>query len=112
MNTGEQLQFDGVQANLAAATAGHRTFREHAETALAAFARSGVSFTADDIRGAIPPGVEPHSHNVLPSLIRTWAHRGVIQPVGWVRSNRASRHASVNRVWRGSTNLPAEAPHD
>lgn len=110
MNTGEQLQLNGVQANLAAATAGHRTFREHAETALAAFARSGVSFTADDIRDAIPPGIEPHSHNVLPSLIRTWAHRDAIRPVGWVRSNRASRHASVNRVWCGTN--PVEARHD
>ena len=100
--TGEQLLFEGIEANLAAATAPHRTYREHAEVVLADIARRGVEFTADDVRRRIPDDVEPHSHNVLPSLIRLWASRGHIEPVGWVRSTRPTRHASVNRVWRGT----------
>lgn len=102
MPTGEQLAIDGVEANLAAATAIHRTYRDHAEAVLARFARAETTFTADDVRDLIPAGVEPHSHNVLPSLINVWARRGAIQAVGWVRSTRPTRHASVNRVWRGT----------
>jgi hypothetical protein len=100
--TGRQLREDGVAANLAAATAVHRSFREHAEQVLARYIRHGALFTADDIRQEIPDGVEPHSANVLPSLIGVYAARGVITPVGWAVSTRRSRHASHNRLWRGS----------
>ncbi len=103
MTTGEQLRIDGVDANLAAATAGHRaTYRDHVEATLARYAREGTEFSAEDVRKTIPPGIEPHSHNVLPSLIRLWATRGAIEAVGWVRSTRPTRHASVNRLWRGT----------
>lgn len=113
---GEQLRIDGIEANLAAAAALNRPYREHAELILADFARRQAEFTADDVRRLIPDGVEPHSHNVLPSLIRVWAARGAIQAVGWVRSTRPSRHASVNRMWRGvggepDTDTGAAGPH-
>lgn len=103
MSIGEQLQINGVAANLAAATAATRDFRDHAETILAAFSRQRREFTADDVREAIPPEADPpHSPNTLPSLINAWSRRGAIEPVGWVRSTRRTRHASVNRVWRGT----------
>lgn len=99
---GEQLRHTGIEANLAAALAPQRSFREHAELILGRLCRQGRQFTVDDVRQRIPDGIEPHSPNVLPSLIRLWSSRGAIEPVGWVRSNRASRHASVNRIWRGT----------
>ncbi len=103
MTTGEQLRLDGVEANLAAATAPHRvTFRDHVEALLAEHSRNRTEFSAEDIRKAIPDGVEPHSHNVLPSLIRLWATRGAIEPVGWIAATRPTRHGSVNRVWKGT----------
>ena len=103
MSTGEQLQLDGAAANLAAATAPHRAdYREHVETILAGYVRERREFSAEDVRRALPDGVEPHSHNVLPSIIRAWAHRGLIEPIGWVRCTRPARHANVNRVWKGT----------
>ncbi len=104
MTTGEQLQLNGAEANLAAATAPHRVdYRDHVETILADYVRRRCEFSAEDVRRALPEGVEPpHSHNVLPSIIRAWAHRGLIQPVGWVRCTRPARHANVNRVWKGT----------
>lgn len=103
MTTGEQLRFDGVAANLAAAAAPHRSsYRDHVEAILAEFSRQGAKFTAEDVRKRVPTGVEPHSCNVLPSLIRLWSTRGAIEPVGWIAATRPQRHGSVNRVWRGT----------
>lgn len=100
---GEQLALDGIEANLAAATAPHRvTYRDHVEAIIAEFSRQRREFSAEDVRELIPEGVEPHSHNVLPSLIRVWAQRGAIEHAGWVAATRPSRHGSVNRVWRGT----------
>ncbi|GGM65042.1 hypothetical protein GCM10012275_39480 [Longimycelium tulufanense] len=89
----------GQESNLAAATATHRAYREHAERALAALVADGRPFTADDIRRAIPEDVEPHSPNVLPSVLGIWAARRVIVPCGEYRSPRRARRASRNRVW-------------
>lgn len=103
MTTGEQLAFDGIAANLAAATAPHRlTYREHVDAILSEFSRREREFTAEDVRKRVPDGVEPHSYNVLPSLIRVWSRRGAIEAVGWVAATRPERHGSVNRVWRGT----------
>lgn len=102
-SVGEQLAIDGIEANLAAATAPHRvTYRDHVEAILADFSRQGTEFTAEDVRKLIPDGVEPHSYNVLPSLIRLFSTRGAIEAVGWVAATRPERHGSVNRVWKGT----------
>jgi hypothetical protein len=89
----------GQQANLDAATAVHRRYREAVEIVLADLVAAGLPFTADDIRKGIPEGVEAHSPNILPSVLGTWAARRVIVPCGEYRSRRRSRRASRNRVW-------------
>lgn len=89
----------GQEANLAAAVAAHRRYREAAEVVLDELVASGQPFTAEDIRRGVPHGIEPHSPNVLPSLIGTWAARRRIVPCGEYRSRRRSRRASRNRVW-------------
>lgn len=66
---------DGQTANLAAATAAHRPYREAAETVLAELVRKGRPSTAEDVRRGIPKDVEPHSPNVLPSVLGAWAAR-------------------------------------
>lgn len=99
MTTDEQLRSDGITANLAAATSGNRDYRHHAERVLAEFIRRRIPFTADEIRKAIPDGVEAHHPNVLPSLLGAAASKHVIRPVGFTNSTRPSRHASRNRVW-------------
>lgn len=102
MTTGEQLALEGVETVLAAETAIHRSFRAHAERALAELIRERVEFTAEDVRARIPEGVEAHHPNVLPALIRLAASRGLIEAVGWRQATRPTRHANVNRVWRAT----------
>ncbi|GAA5104725.1 hypothetical protein [Haloechinothrix salitolerans] len=97
----------GQEANLAAAVAVHRRYREAAETVLAELVREGRPFTAEDIRKGIPDDVEAHSPNVLPSVLGTWAARRLIVPCGEYRSRRRSRRASRNRVWIGNTRASA-----
>ncbi|TCO64365.1 hypothetical protein [Actinocrispum wychmicini] len=89
----------GQSANLAAATAVHRRYREAAETVLADLVADGRPFTAEDIRNGIPEDIEAHSPNVLPSVLGIWAARRRIVPCGEYRSRRRSRRASRNRVW-------------
>lgn len=100
-DTGEQRRDTGVQAVLAASSGVNRSYRFYAERAIAAFVWENDPFTADDVHREIPEGVEPHSPNVLPAVIRSAAQRGVIVQVGWSKSNRPSRHASMQRIWKG-----------
>lgn len=99
--SGEHRRDAGTEAVLAAAAAAHREYREYAEHAIALFAWEGDPFTADDVHDEIPDGVEPHSPNVLPAVIRTAARQGLITHIGWRKSARPSRHASVQRIWKG-----------
>lgn len=99
MTTGEQLKSQGMADCLAAATAPHRTYRQHAEDALEQLIAERRQFTADDIRARIPRGVQPHSPNVLPSVVGSAAARRRIVRVADVRTIRASRHSSRNGLW-------------
>ncbi|MGH3859186.1 hypothetical protein [Actinokineospora sp.] len=91
----------GQEANLAAASAVHRRYRDAVEAVLADLVESGRPFTADDVRRGVPDEVEAeaHSPNVLPSVLGIWAARRVIVPCGEYRSRRRPRRASRNRVW-------------
>lgn len=95
----------GQEANLAAAIAPHRQYRDAVETVLAELVASGQPFTADDVRNGVPDHVdaEAHSPNVLPSVLGIWAARRLIVPCGEYRSRRRPRRASRNRVWIGRT---------
>lgn len=93
---------EGIAANLAAATSINRDYRYHAEASLAALIRSGAPFNADDVRAQIPSGIEPHSDNVLPSVIGAAAARKQIVGVDRCLSRRRSRHGSRLTVWVGA----------
>jgi hypothetical protein len=91
----------GHEANLAAANAVHRRYREAAERVLAELVVDGNPFTVDDVRQRIPDEIQPHHPNVLPSLLGIWAERRLIVPCGEYRSRRRPRRASRNRIWIG-----------
>ncbi|RKT85629.1 hypothetical protein SAMN05421805_12768 [Saccharopolyspora antimicrobica] len=94
----------GQAAALAAATAGHLTYRERCEAALAELVARGEPFSADDVR-ALAGDDEGAGCNVLPSVIGVAAHpsapdRIAIAPTSqYYRSTRRTRRASRNRVW-------------
>lgn len=106
---GEQLKMVGIDACMAAATSVVRTYRQHAEQVIRELVVAGDPFTADDVRRAMPLDAEPHSPNVLPSLLGNLASKGEITAVDWRTSSRRSRHASRNRVWIGNSNKSKEA---
>ncbi|RCK68310.1 hypothetical protein DT076_16825 [Desertihabitans brevis] len=101
--TGQQLKEQGISDVQAADTAPHRGHRQQIETVALALAKGGVDFTAEDVRRVLVlAGVgEPHSPNLLPSVFGSLASQRLIEPAGWTRATRRSRHAATLRVWRG-----------
>jgi hypothetical protein len=74
-------------------------WRSSALQAVETLARSGVEFTADDVRDM---GVtEPDHPNRWGGVFLAASRGGLIEPVGARRSTRGPRNASLVRVWRG-----------
>ena len=99
---GRELKDQGVTNVLAAATAPHRVaFKEAASAIIDQYIAARQPFTADDIAHALESSTapDPHSHNVLPALINTYARRRLITKVGYVESKRASRRCGIQRLW-------------
>jgi hypothetical protein len=95
----------GQDANLAAGTKPHRDDRKRVEVALGALARSGATFTADDVHKRIQKdSPELYDANIVSSAMGIWAKDGRIVEVYGppVTSSRRSRHASRNRRWCGA----------
>lgn|GEM_PF-4133388 len=66
-------------------------------------AESGTSFTADDITDVcgLPPVTG--SPNAVGGLFIVASRAGLIEAVGVSRSRRPSRHAGLQRCWKGTT---------
>lgn len=58
------------------------------------------TFTADDLRAALPPAPHP---NLIGAAFNTARNRDLIQVAGYQRSNAPSRRHSVLRIWRTTT---------
>ena len=71
-----------------------------ADKAVAELAKARRPFTADDARDVC--GAEPEHPNALGGLFRYWKGRGLIRHVGFARSRKAVRKASVVGVWQGN----------
>jgi hypothetical protein len=102
----------GQDANLAAATTGHRDDRTRVETAVAELARTGTPFTADTVHTALGTD-QPYDRNLVSSVLGVWAQRGDIiehRDLAPIASRSRSRHASRNRWWVGGASVP-EARH-
>ena len=71
-----------------------------ADKAVAELAKARRPFTADDARDVC--GAEPEHPNAWGGLFRYWKGRGLIRHVGFARSRKAVRKASVVGVWQGN----------
>lgn len=67
---------------------------------LEAYAWSGLTFTADDLRKSIRAAPTPNQVGVV---FRNARKLGLIRPIGFTESNTPSRKHSVIRVWIGVT---------
>lgn len=77
-------------------------WRREAMTQIEFLASTGREFTADDIRQAVG---EPDVANRWGGVFLAARRAGLIEPTGRVRpSGTVSRHASLVRVWKGSSN--------
>lgn len=97
-----QLQLiEEIQASYMSEATGHKTWQQHADTAVRRLARTGQPFTADTVRAMIPNDIRPAHSNAWGGLFSSWFHRGLIEPVGYTTGSRAVRHQGVQRLWRG-----------
>ncbi|WP_341250702.1 hypothetical protein [Euzebya pacifica] len=62
---------------------------------------AGREFSADDLVDEVGLPTVTGSPNAIGALFAAAVGRGDIKQVGWRRSQRRSRHAGVQRVWRG-----------
>ena len=77
-------------------------WRQRVEEAIVALAACGETFCADQVReqaGDPPPSTSP---NALGALVNRMARLGVIQMVGFTRSERICGHNNTVRLWRGA----------
>ncbi|GAA2773023.1 hypothetical protein [Saccharopolyspora taberi] len=95
---------EGQAAALAAATAGHRDYRERCDAALAELVARGQPFTVEDVR-AMAGDDQGAGCNILPSVMGVAAHPSAPDRIAIVptqrryRSARRARRASRNQVW-------------
>jgi hypothetical protein len=97
LTLGQELRDRGVERVLAHE---EEVYKHRTLGVIAAFALTGEDFTADDVRAVV--GDPPHHPNVLSALFRKARQIGIIVPVGIGTAQRKSRHAGLNRVWRGA----------
>lgn len=65
---------------------------------LRAWAASGLTFTAEDMRRAFRPPAHP---NQTGTAFKIACAAKLIEPIGFVESTTPSRNGAVIRVWRG-----------
>lgn len=108
MTTGLERRDEGWSAVQAADVAVNRGYGDHIRDALADLIEHGEPFTADDVaeRAQTIAGYaghlgEPHSPNLLGSIIGTAARTGRITRTGRrCRSTHPTRNAAYNAEWR------------
>ncbi|KAA0916430.1 hypothetical protein [Dietzia sp. ANT_WB102] len=98
-SAGQHLRDEGTARVIENSPADYRAAAIAAVDLLIATRRA---FTADEVHDLIPNDLTPHSPNVVPAIIGSRARTGQIVSMGRARTNRASRHASKNQVWRAA----------
>lgn len=73
-----------------------------ASSALEDLIASGSEFSADDVREAMPEGLEPHHPNAWGALFNGYRREGLIELAGYRQSTTKSRNGGVLRMWRGA----------
>lgn len=82
----------------------HEEWKADVDKAIVLHARSGDSFTSDDIRHFVHVfghRAEPHHDNAWGARFAAAAKRGEIVKVGHRQSARKAGHARTIAVWRG-----------
>lgn len=75
-------------------------WREHARGVMDWLASEGQPFDAYNLTELGVP--EPHHPSQWGALFRTYANRGLIEPLGFEYSRRPTRSGGVCRTWRGT----------
>lgn len=110
MTTGLERRDEGWSAVQAADQAVNRDYGDHICAALDLLIDKGEPFTTDDVTELAAWGAarcmwrcEPHSPNLIGSIIGTAARAGRIQRTGnRRRSTHPSRNAAYNAEWKAS----------
>ena len=71
-------------------------WHEDALNTIRAFAASGLTFTADDLRNSIRPAPQP---NDIGTVFRAARTLGIITCTGYTESKAKSRKHGVIRIW-------------
>jgi hypothetical protein len=98
-SAGETARDDGAAGALGAAWA---IWRLAAREQLEALAGAGREFCADDLVEAVGLPPVTGSPNAVGGTFIAAINAGLIVPVAYTRSRRRSRHAGVQRVYRGA----------
>lgn len=94
---GEQLALVGMGL---ARDAASDAWKDRWNQAIAALARTGEEFTADDVRKIA--GAPTDHENAAGALFNGAARRGLIRRVGYRKSARDVLHAHPIAVWKGT----------
>ena len=79
----------------------YEVWKDAARQALAAFARSGTEFTAEDVRDVV--GDPPGHPNAMGGSFQKASRQGLIHRVGFRPARRPSRNVSSLAVWKGGS---------
>lgn len=98
LGAGESLRDNGTTA-AGSTTAGADEWRSDADAALEVLAAGGKDFSADDL--VLYAGPPPHP-NMLGAVFLAASRRHLIYCTGITKGQRASAHARMQRLWRGT----------
>lgn len=93
LELGQELRDEGIARVEAAADDGQRSVIDQA---LAAVAARGQTFSANDVRPLLPPGIRPA---LVGARFMAASRRGEIRKVGWVASTDPGTHAHPVALW-------------
>ncbi|MBM6588816.1 hypothetical protein [Brevibacterium sp. RIT 803] len=71
------------------------------------FIETGQQFSADGVREELEASdlvarAMFKRPNLLPAIIGAASRKGLIEPIGFVKPNRPSRHSNRNLIWRAT----------
>lgn len=97
---GERLKAEGMASAETTASLGtDAAWQVEARRVIASLAAARVEFTANDVTARA--GL-PSSRNAVGAMLSGSARRGTIVRVGYQKGDRASQHARVVAVWKGT----------
>lgn len=105
---GSQVNEEPLDAVLDAAERDKAIWLRLASSAIDDLRASGREFSADDVRAAMPHGLEPHHPNAWGALFNSYRREQLIELAGYRQSTTTSRNGGVLRMWRGREPDPAD----